>query len=213
MMDLGSGDGRIAIAAARVHGARAVGIDIDPQRISEANENAKKAGVSDRVTFKQENIFTTSIKESNVITMYLLPDVNLRLRPRLLDELRPGTRLVSHAFDMGDWEADIFETVDGRNVYMWVVPAKVDGEWTVKDGMQTFALKFNQRFQTLTGTVAVGGKEAPVKGGRLDGAQITFTIDIEGKPAAFYGKVDGNKIESVDGPRGGKREWSAAKKS
>jgi predicted O-methyltransferase YrrM len=212
MMDLGSGDGRIAIAAVRDHGATAVGIDIDPQRISEANENAKKAGVSDRVTFKQENIFTTSIKEADVITMYLLTSVNQKLRPRLLDELRPGTRLVSHAFDMGDWEADIYETVDGRSVYMWVVPAKVDGEWTVKDGAQTFNVKFNQRFQMLMGNANVGGKELPVKNGKLDGAQISFTLDLNGKPATFVGKVDGNRIESAAGPRGQKREWSADKK-
>ncbi len=208
MMDLGSGDGRIAIAAARDHGATAVGIDIDPQRISEANENAKKAGVTDRVTFKQENIFTTSIKEADVITMYLLTSVNQKLRPRLLDELRPGTRLVSHAFDMGDWEADHYESVDGRSVYLWIVPAKVDGEWTVKDGAQTFNLKFNQRFQTLMGTANVGGKDLPVKNGKLEGAQITFTLDLNGKPATFQGKVSGDKIEGA----AGKREWSATRK-
>jgi hypothetical protein len=168
--------------------------------------------VTDRVTFKQENIFTTSIKEADVITMYLLTSVNQKLRPRLLDELRPGTRLVSHAFDMGDWEADIYETVDGRSVYMWVVPAKVDGEWTVKDGAQTFNLKLNQRFQMLTGNASIAGKDVPVKGGRLNGTQITFSVDTNGKPVTYYGKVDGNRIEAVAGPRGDKRDWSAAKK-
>jgi len=212
MMDLGSGDGRIAIAAVRDHGARAVGIDIDPQRISEANENAKKAGISDRVTFKQENIFTTSIKEADVITMYLLTTVNLKLRPRLLDELRPGTRLVSHAFDMGDWEADIYETVDGRSVYMWVVPAKIEGEWTVKDGAQTFDLKLNQRFQMLTGTATVGGKPLPVKNGKINGTQIVFTVDIDGKPATYQGKISGDRIEGIAGAAANKRDWSAAKK-
>lgn len=208
MMDLGSGDGRIAIAAARDHGARAVGIDIDPQRIKEANENAKKAGVADRVTFKEENIFTTSIKEADVITMYLLSSVNRKLRPRLLDELRPGTRLVSHAFDMGDWEADVYEQVDGRSVYLWIVPAKVDGRWSVKDGTQTFDLKLDQRFQLFTGTATVGGKDVPVKDGKLKGAQIVFTLDLNGKPVTFGGKVSGDKIEG----KAGGRDWSAAKK-
>jgi len=212
MMDLGSGDGRIAIAAARDHGATAVGIDIDPQRISEANENAKKAGVSDRVTFKQENIFTTSIKEADVITMYLLTTVNQKLRPRLLEELRPGTRLVSHAFDMGDWEADVYETVDSRSVYLWIVPAKAEGEWTVKDGAQTFDLKLSQRFQMLSGTATVGGKQTPVKNGKLNGTEIVFTVDIDGKPTTYQGRISGDKIEGAAGTAANKRDWSAAKK-
>jgi SAM-dependent methyltransferase len=112
MMDLGSGDGRIAIMAAKDYGAKAVGIDIDPQRIKEANENAKKEGVTDRVEFIQANLFEYPIKDANVITMYLLTSVNAKLRPRLLDELRPGTRLVSHCFDMGDWEPDESRSVD-----------------------------------------------------------------------------------------------------
>ena len=144
--------------------------------------------------------------------MYLLPDVNLRLRPRLLDELQPGSRLVSHAFDMGDWEADIFETVDSRDVYLWIVPAKAEGEWTVKDGAQTFDLKFNQRFQMLTGTATVGGKPVPVRNGKLNGTQIVFTVDIDGKPATYEGTVSGNRIEGVTGPAANKRDWSAAKK-
>lgn len=212
MMDLGSGDGRIAIAAARDYGATAVGIDIDPDRIRDANENARKAGVTDRVTLKQENIFTTSIKEADVITMYLLTTVNRKLRPRLLEELRPGTRLVSHAFDMGEWEADIFETVDGRHVYMWVVPAKVEGEWTVKDGAQTFGVKFDQHFQMLSGTASIDGKQVPVRNGRLNGAEIVFTVDIDGKPATYHGKVAGDRIEGMAGPTANRRNWNAARK-
>jgi precorrin-6B methylase 2 len=213
MMDLGSGDGRIAIAAARDHGARAIGIDIDPQRIKEANENAKKAGVSDRVTFKQENLFETPIKDANVITMYLLTSVNAKLRPRLLDELRPGTRLVSHAFDMGDWEPEVHETVDGRSVYMWIVPAKVGGEWAVKDGAQNFTIRFEQEFQMLKGSATVGGKSVPIKGGRLEGEQVAFTIEVDGKPVTFYGKVSGEKIDGILTPSGVKREWSAIRTS
>ena len=121
--DLGSGDGRIVIAAAQKYGARGIGVDIDPQRVEEARENAKKAGVSDRVTFKQQDLFDTDLREATVVTMYLLPQVNLRLRPKLFKELKPGTRVVSHSFDMGDWTPLQSETINGRSIYYWEIPA------------------------------------------------------------------------------------------
>ena len=110
---------------------------------------------------------------------------------------------------MGDWEADVYEQVDGRSVYLWIVPAKVDVRWSVKDGTQTFDLKLDQRFQMFTGTATVGGKDVTVKDGKLNGAQIVFTLDLNGKPVTFEGKVSGDIIEGT----AGKREWSAAKKS
>ena len=122
--DLGSGDGRIVIAAARKHGARAVGIDIDPERIKEARDNARRAGVSDRVEFRQEDLFKADFSEATVVTMYLLTGVNQRLRPKLLAELKPGTRLVSHAFDMGDWKPTQTHKVGTSTVYYWVVPER-----------------------------------------------------------------------------------------
>lgn len=122
--DLGSGDGRIVITAAQERGARGVGIDINPQRIQEANANAQKAGVSDRVEFRQADLFQTDFSEATVVTLYLLPELNLKLRPKLLSELKPGTRIVSHAFDMGDWKPEQIVEVDGRTVYYWVVPEK-----------------------------------------------------------------------------------------
>lgn len=123
LYDLGCGDGRIVISAAKKHGARGVGVDIDPDRIQEANVNAKTAGVSDRVKFIEQDLFQTDFKEASVVTLYLLPDINLKLRPKLLSELKPGTRIVSHAFDMGDWKPDKTETVDGnRTIYFWIVP-------------------------------------------------------------------------------------------
>lgn len=123
--DLGCGDGRIVITAARKFGARGVGIDIDPDRIREANANAKEAGVSDLVMFLEQDLFQTDFKEATVVTLYLLPDINLKLRPKLLSELKPGTRVVSHAFDMGDWKPDKSETINGdRRVYFWIVPEK-----------------------------------------------------------------------------------------
>jgi cyclopropane fatty-acyl-phospholipid synthase-like methyltransferase len=122
--DLGSGDGRIVIAAAKKHGARAVGIDIDPERIKEARDNARRAGVSDRVEFRQEDLFKADFSEATVVTMYLLTGVNQRLRPKLLAELKPGTRLVSHAFDMGDWKPTQTHKVGTSTVYYWVVPER-----------------------------------------------------------------------------------------
>lgn len=120
MFDLGSGDGRIAIAAAK-RGARATGIDIDPQRIKEANENARKAGVADKVKFLQADLFEQDFSNATVITLYLLPDLNLKLRPKLL-QLKPGTRIVSHDFDMGDWTPDRTLKVDNRTIHFWTVP-------------------------------------------------------------------------------------------
>lgn len=121
--DLGSGDGRIVITAAKQYGAQGIGVDIDPDRIREANENARKAGVIDRVQFLQQDLFKTDISKATVVTLYLLPEVNLKLRPTLL-KLKPGTRIVSHAFDMGDWKPERVEQVDGRYIYYWVVPEK-----------------------------------------------------------------------------------------
>jgi ribosomal protein L11 methylase PrmA len=125
--DLGCGDGRLVITAVKNYGARrGVGVDIDPQRITESNENAKVAGVTDRVRFAVQNLFETDFKEATVVTLYLLPDVNLKLRPKLLRELKPGTRIVSHAFDMGDWQPEKTVTVEpgGQRLFLWTVPAK-----------------------------------------------------------------------------------------
>jgi ribosomal protein L11 methylase PrmA len=122
LYDLGSGDGRIPITAARRYGIRAVGIDIDPARIKEANENAKTANVTRLVTFRQEDLFLATWKEATVITLYLLPELNVKLRPRLWAELKPGTRIVSHAFDMGDWKPEKKLESNGRTVYFWTIP-------------------------------------------------------------------------------------------
>ncbi|MEJ5963301.1 SAM-dependent methyltransferase [Pedobacter immunditicola] len=123
LYDLGCGDGRIVVTAARDFGATGKGFDIDPQRIEEANANAKKAGVSDKVKFVNANLFETDLSKATVITMYLLPDVNMKLRPKIL-ALKPGTRIVSHAFDMGDWKPDRTEVVDGATIHYWTVPAR-----------------------------------------------------------------------------------------
>ena len=123
LYDLGSGDGRIPITAARKFGIRATGIDINPQRIKEANANAKKAGVTDRVRFLNQDLFQSKFSDATVVTLYLLPDLNVKLRPQLFSQLKPGTRIVSHAFDMGDWKPDRTEQVGSSTIYFWTVPA------------------------------------------------------------------------------------------
>jgi len=122
LYDLGSGDGRIPITAAKLYGVRAVGIDIDPQRVAEAQENAKKAGVTHLVEFRQADLFMSDFREASVVTLYLLPELNVKLRPRLLQELKPGTRIASHQFDMGDWKADKKLESSGRTIYFWLIP-------------------------------------------------------------------------------------------
>ncbi len=122
LYDLGSGDGRIVVTAAKEYGIRAVGIDINPERIKEANENAKQAGVTNLVTFRNEDLFEADIKEASVVTLYLLTSLNLKLRPKLWKDLKPGTRIVSQTFDMGDWKPEKEESIDGRRIYLWRVP-------------------------------------------------------------------------------------------
>ncbi|MEA5516217.1 SAM-dependent methyltransferase [Nodularia sp. UHCC 0506] len=125
LYDLGSGDGRIVITAAQKYGTKGVGVEINPELIQEANTNAQTAGVSDRVKFVQQDLFKSDFSEATVVTLYLLPDINLKLRPQLLQQLKPGTRIVSHAFDMGEWEPEQTLDVDGRTIYYWVVPEEV----------------------------------------------------------------------------------------
>jgi precorrin-6B methylase 2 len=197
VIDLGSGDGRIPITAARKYGARGLGIEIDPRRIAEAHANAQKAGVADRVTFRQENLFHAPLGEATVLTMYLLQSVNLKLRPRILKEMRPGARVVSHAFDMGEWAPDRHEQVDGNDVYLWVVPANVDGRWTLKYGEQTIELLIRQKYQKVSGSAVVDGRKRPLENLSLRGAEISFVINMGKERRRFTGRVAGDVIESA----------------
>jgi len=192
-IDLGSGDGRIVITAAK-RGARSMGIDLNPVRIGEANENAKKAGVSDRVTFVQGNLFEMDISKANVLTMYLLQSVNLQLRPKILSDLQPGSRVVSHAFSMNDWEADEHATVASRNIYLWIIPGKAEGAWQAESGGRKFTLDLKQTFQKVTGTATVNGVSTPVTG-RLNGNAIELTTDLGGGTAQLRGEIKGNVID------------------
>ena len=188
LYDLGSGDGRIVISAVRDYGVqRASGIDINPIRIRESNENARKAGVTDKVKFFEANIFEYDFSEASVITMYLLTEVNLKLRPRILETLKPGTRIVSHDFDMGEWEPDDVASMDGfRHVYLCIVPARVAGTWEVTAGSSKYPLILEQFFQRLSGSVQANGKSVPFRTGRLDGANVQFEAHADGDAPAIY---------------------------
>jgi hypothetical protein len=212
--DLGSGDGRIVIAAVKDFKAKkGVGIDLDPQRIKEAEANLAKAGVADRVTFHNKNIFETDFSEASVVSLYLLSTLNFKLRPTILD-MKPGTRIVTQSFNMADWDPDHKESVEfndngfkgSRTVYLFIVPAKVEGKWTLADGARSIELNVKQAFQRFSGTATVGGKTAAIKDGKLNGAAIEFTLDIDGKPVKYEGKVDGDAIT-------GTNNWTAKKAS
>jgi precorrin-6B methylase 2 len=194
-IDLGSGDGRIVITAAK-RGARSTGIDLNPTRIAEANENAKKAGLTDQVTFIQGNLFELDISKADVLTMYLLSGVNLQLRPRILSDLRPGSRVVSHAFTMNDWEADQHANLNGRNIYLWIVPGKAEGTWDAESGGRKFTLNLKQAFQKLTGTATIDGKSLPVTG-RLTGNVINLSADFGGGATQLRGEIKDNAIEGA----------------
>ncbi len=209
VIDLGSGDGRIAIAAVKEREAKsALGVDLNPERIREAQENAKAAGVSEKVQFQRGDLFEMKLDDATVITMYLLETVNAKLRPRLLD-LRPGTRLVSHAFTMGDWEADRREVVDGRVVYLWVVPAKVDGTWKVTDGQTSFTIDLDQTFQKVTGVATLDGQQVPLQTARLDGADIELVVGTGTQARTLKGRVNGSTIQPVASAGGDAGTWRA----
>ena len=206
LIDLGSGDGRIVVAAAR-RGARALGVDIDPARVSEGYAAAQLAEVGQRTSFRRQDIFDTPIREANVVTTYLLPAINLRLRPRLLTELRPGTRVVTHAFAMGDWQPDAHRIVDGRNIYLWIVPAVVGGVWTLTDGGAAMTLTVDQRFQRATGTLGDGGRTMVLRDVSLRGNRFAFTVDTPRGPRGYAGLVEGDAI--MPDPSAGPAGWRA----
>jgi SAM-dependent methyltransferase len=189
--DLGSGDGRIVIAAARDFKVKkGIGIDLDPELVALATKNAKAAGVSDRVSFTRGDIFKMDFKDATVLTLYLLPDVNVTLRPRILD-LAPGTRVVSHAFNMGDWVPDGADNVEMRRVYLWIVPAKVHGAWTASVNGVPYRLDVTQHYQNADGKIKIGGKETAFEMGIVKTDVFTFTA---AGPITFEGKVAGDTI-------------------
>jgi hypothetical protein len=216
LFDLGSGDGRIVITAAKRFGTRGTGIDIDPQRITESRRNADTAGVTRLVEFRQADLFQTDLREATVVTLYLLPRLNVQLRPKLFAELRPGSRVVSHAFDMGDWASDSTQSLDGRTVYYWVMPAKVEGTWTLTAPSggtdRSFELRLTQTYQRLSGTALAGNRPFTVDSARVVGDSVLFTLAEQSgsQRLRFAGRLTGTSMAgSLIGAAG---QWRATRR-
>lgn len=220
VVDLGSGDGRIVIAAAK-RGASGHGIDLDPKRIAEARENAVKQGVDNQIMFMEEDIFDTDFSEASVITMYLLPSVNKKLRPKLLDDLQPGTQVVSHSFDMGSWQADkkivVRNNGSSHEIYYWIIPAKVDGDWTWNYNNTEFTLSINQRFQQIVANITTDEDERlDIIQAKLEGKRINIRAKNDDQFYILNGRVEGDNIYGIMQHHNGSDknlfQWSASRK-
>src|SRR5262245_54367736 len=216
VVDLGAGDGKIAIAAAKKFGARSMGVEYNPDMVAFAQKNAQAAGVVGKAQIVHGDIFVTDFTQATVLTMYLLPSLNMKLRPQIL-ALRPGTRVVTHAFNMEDWEPDESTDVDGRRVYFWVVPANVAGRWGMElSGSSTdkLSLNFDQRFQKIEGVAYLGSVLAGLREPRLSGFRISFAyVDGKGVRRDFAGRVTGSSMEGTfRADNGQEGRWAAAKK-
>jgi precorrin-6B methylase 2 len=205
--DLGSGDGRTVIAAAK-RGTKAVGVEYNPDMVELSKRAAQKEGVTARAEFIRGDIFETDFSKATVLTLYLLPSLNLKLRPTILN-MKPGTRVVSHAFTMGEWNADQTETVEGRTAYLWIVPAKVDGTWQVTSSSgRNYELSLKQTFQKFEGTGrSSDGKTASIGSANLRGDRLTFSIDGR----EYSGQVNGERMEGTAKSAGGDVKWTATK--
>jgi len=215
--DLGAGDGKIAIAAAKKYGARAVGIEYNPDMVRHANANAQSAGVAGsgpgKALIRHGDIFATDFSQATVITLYLLPALNMKLRPHILS-MRPGTRVASHSFSMEDWEADEISSMDGRRAYFWIVPANVMGTWTLEAASQKLEMSLEQTFQKLSGTVTLGPAHAGLREPKLRGFNIAFAfVDPSGRLREFTGRVTAGRMEgSFRDDKGGEGRWTATRK-
>ena len=213
VIDLGSGDGRIAIAAAKKFNARAMGIEYNPDMVEVSNRNASKEGVAGKARFVKADIFESDFNQATVITMYLLPGLNLKLRPKLLD-MKPGTRIVSHQFNMDDWQPDEVTNIDGRRAYFWLIPAKVVGTWRFQSGSDGLDVTLEQKYQMLEGTVKLGTVNAGLRDAKLTGDKISFAfVDQGGMRRDFTGKVSGNTMEgTMKLETGPESRWTATKR-
>jgi len=207
LIDLGSGDGRTVISAAKI-GAQATGVEFNPDMVALSRRNAEQAGVGSRAQFIEGDLFQADLSKATVITMFLLPEINLRLRPKLLD-LKPGTRIVSNTFTMGEWEPDIeVNTVDNWNSWntalLWIIPAKVEGTWRIGND----ELSLSQDFQFVRGTFTSNGQTTAVSDGRLNGNEIVFTLGT----TKYQARVDGNNMTGTASNASNKWNWKAVRK-
>jgi len=216
--DLGSGDGRIVIAAARDWGARGVGIEIDPKLVAESRERAQRAGVANRVSFREGDVLKAVVSEATVVTMYLLTPLVARLQPKLLAELKPGARIVAHDYPFADWKPDRHVRVS-KNFYLYVVPAKITGKWQlavpVGGAVREYELELSQRFQEVSGGARVAGGYLPAFEARLAGERIAFVLVDDNTSYRFEGRVSGHAMEGEvrwgAGPRQQQSTWRATR--
>ena len=210
LADLGSGDGRTVIAAAK-RGIRAMGVEFNPDMVALATREAVRQGVTDKVKFVNGDIFTTDFSQATVVTLYLLPSLNVKLRPKIL-AMKPGTRVVSHAFNMADWEPDETATPEGRQVFMWVVPANAAGNWKVQIAGASRDLSLQQEFQKLQGSLRSGSESLSVFDARLRGDEIRFSVlEKGGTRRDFTGKVQSSGMSGAMRVSGQESSWSAVK--
>jgi SAM-dependent methyltransferase len=216
VIDLGSGDGRTVIMAAQKFGARAMGIEYNPDMVALSIKNAEKVGLGDKVKFIKADLFETDFSQATVITMYLLPAINIKLRPKILD-MRPGTRVASHAFNMEDWQPDQTATVEGRDAYLWIVPAKVAGRWKLAvpagNGEQAWQVTLEQQFQKISGKAELADKSFNLADARLRGTAIQFSfVDGNGVKREFSGTARGDRMEGTTPTQGAAPvKWTAAR--
>ena len=216
--DLGSGDGRVVIAAARDWGARGVGIEIDPKLVVESRERARREGVEKRVAFREGDVTKASFSEATVVTMYLLTPLVERLKPKLLAELKPGTRIIAHDYGFSDWKPDRHVQVS-KNFYLYVVPAQVAGKWQVSvplpGGARSYDLELTQRYQELRGGARVGGGYLPAFDPRISGERIAFVLVDDNTSYRFEGRVSTHSMEGLvrwgPGPRQQETTWRAVR--
>ena len=217
LYDLGSGDGRIVIEAARKTGCRAVGIEIDADLVDDSLLNAARAGVKDRVRFVVADIFTENLSEATVVTIYMSGDVNRRLRPKLLRELKPGVRIATYTFDMGEWKPDAVSTFGREDAYFWVVPANASGKWVWTEGKgksgMRWEMELKQVFQEVSGQVSLNGRPFPLRDVKLKGDEIRFNLDGDAadrtSALVFTGRIRGNTIEGTIAADKSHRAWKA----
>ncbi len=224
LIDLGSGDGRIVVTAATQFGVRGFGVDYDPRLVKLATENAKKAGVDDRVRFVQEDLFKTDLHQATVITMYLLPEYNLNLRGRFLEQLRPGTRIVSHDYGMGEWQPDLMIDVPApgkpvglkqeSKVLFWIVPGHFGGKWKTRfptgRGWKDAVIEIEQRFQEFTGKAVVGSRSFALERPFLRGDYVSFRFQNGASMVRFQGRVkEGRIVGQAATEEGREYRWRA----
>ncbi|MBX9903159.1 MAG: class I SAM-dependent methyltransferase [Burkholderiales bacterium] len=226
VIDLGSGDGVIVLTAAHQRKSSGYGVDIDEELIRLSNQRAKGLGVSGRVLFEAKDIFKTDVSKATVVTLYLLPEFMRRLRPKLFNELKPGTRIVSHDYHFEEWQHDddisfdvpekeFISGVPHATLYLWIVPAKVDGAWRMQvDGDGEYNLTLKQRYQSIEGTAESSGRQAGLLEPKMKGTEIRFVMMQGTNRGQFTGRVNGNRMEgTADFGNGKVTRWSASKGS